>query len=91
MYKADSQIQVRIDNKTKKQAQKVLNSIGMDISSAVKILLKQVVNTGFFPIELRDKNGFLSRKADELKEAMREARDSKESYSSAKDLIKSLK
>ena len=40
--KNDAQIQVRIDAKTKREAKMVLEEIGMDISTAVNILFKQI-------------------------------------------------
>ena len=36
-------IQIRIDEKTKKSAKKVLDEIGIDMSSAIKVYLKQIV------------------------------------------------
>lgn len=83
-----TQIQVRIDLKTKKQAKEILNKLGLDISSAVKMMLKQVVSLGVLPYEIRDVNGFTARKALELKESIIDAKNSKQSFASASDLIK---
>ena len=88
--KAMSQIQVRIDTQTKNKAKKVLNSIGLDLSSAIKLHLKQIINMGTLPYEVRDENGFTPQKAQELREADKEARASKKSYSSPDELIKDL-
>ncbi|MFH1457051.1 MAG: type II toxin-antitoxin system RelB/DinJ family antitoxin [Patescibacteria group bacterium] len=88
--KAMSQIQVRIDNKTKQQAKKVLEGIGLDLSSAIKLHLKQIINIGTLPYEIRDENGFSPKKAQELREADREARTSKKSYTSVDALMKDL-
>ena len=85
-----SQIQVRIDTKTKNQARKVLDKIGLDLSSAIKLHLKQIINIGTLPYEIRDENGFTPQKAQELREADKEARASKKSYSSADVLMKDL-
>lgn len=49
---------MRIDAKTKREAKMVLEEIGMDVSTAVNILFKQIAKTGHFPIELRTINGF---------------------------------
>lgn len=88
--KSNDHIQVRIDRETKKKAQKILENIGLDISSAVKILFKQIVNTGNLPLETRDINGFTLRKSLELKEAILEAESGKKSFSSSDKLIKEL-
>jgi len=44
--KEKTQIQVRIDAQTKKEAKKILEEIGMDISTAVNILFKHIVRSG---------------------------------------------
>jgi DNA-damage-inducible protein J len=84
------QIQVRIDNKTKQQAKKVLEKIGLDLSSAIKLHLKQIINTGTLPYEIRDENGFIPQKAQELREAIVEAKTSSKSFSNPDDLIKDI-
>lgn len=52
MYKDQSYIQVRIEDRTKKQAQKVLEDLGLDLTTAVKMLCKQIVHTGTLPLDL---------------------------------------
>jgi len=86
--KLDNQIQIRIDSDTKQKAQKILDNIGLDISAAVKLMLKQVVNTGTMPLEIRDENGFTLEKSRELKEAIIEAKTDSKDFKSADDLIK---
>ncbi len=83
-----TQIQVRIDAKTK--AKKILNELGLDVSTAVKILFKQIVYTGTLPLELRDVNGFRPHKAKELEEAIIDVEKSKEGYTSVDKLMKNL-
>jgi len=85
---AMTQIQVRIDAKTK--AKKILNELGLDVSTAVKILFKQIVYTGTLPLELRDVNGFRPHKAKELEEAIIDVEKSKEGYTSVDKLMKNL-
>jgi len=86
--KANDQIQIRIDSETKREAQKILENLGLDISTAVKMLFKQIINTGGLPYEIRDENGFTFRKKQELKQAIVEAKTSSKSFKSANDLIK---
>ncbi len=88
--KQDNQIQLRIDSKTKKQAQKILEDMGLDISTAIKMMLRQVVVTGNMPLELRDSNGFTLKKSLELKASILEAENTNEEYESSDELIKNL-
>jgi DNA-damage-inducible protein J len=80
------QIQVRIDSKTKNEAKKILDDLGMDISSAIKIFLHQIINTKNFPCELRDENGFTLRNSEILRESIVSAKNSK-SFNRGLDLI----
>jgi DNA-damage-inducible protein J len=81
------QLQIRIDSKTKTEAKKILEDLGLDMSSAVKIFLKQVINTKNFPCELRDANGFTLHNAQVLRESILEAEKSNKSFGSGKTLI----
>jgi DNA-damage-inducible protein J len=51
-------IQIRIDSKTKNAARKTLEAVGLDMSSAVKLFLTNVVNRQGIPLDLRTENGF---------------------------------
>lgn len=51
-------IQIRIDSKTKKAARKTLDDLGLDMSSAVKLFLINVINRKGIPFDLRTENGF---------------------------------
>lgn len=88
--KATEQIQIRIDSKTKKEAKEVLDSLGMDMTSAIKIFLRQTINTKTFPCEIRDVNGFTLKNAETLRKSIEEAKTSKESFNSGGELIESL-
>lgn len=67
-------IQIRIDEKTKKSAKKVLDRIGMDMSSAVKVYLKQIVITQGIPIQLLTENGLTIQQEQEILKASEEAK-----------------
>ena len=86
--KNGEQIQIRIDSKTKNEAKIILESLGMDMSSAVKIFFRQIINTKNFPCELRDENGFTLRNAEILRESIVSAKNSNKSFSKSADLIK---
>ena len=47
-----TQLQVRIDKKTKNEAKKVLEEIGLNITTVIRVLLKQIVIRGHLPEEL---------------------------------------
>jgi DNA-damage-inducible protein J len=51
-------IQIRIDSKTKNAARKTLDELGLDMSSAVKLFLINVINRKGIPLDLRTENGF---------------------------------
>ena len=86
--KNNEQLQIRIDSKTKKEAKKILDGLGMDMSSAVKIFFKQIINTKNFPCELRDENGLTLQNAQVLRESIIDAKNSNKSFSSGADIIK---
>lgn len=46
-------IQTRVDEELKKSAEEVLSSIGMDMTSAIRLFLTQVVNYKCIPFNLR--------------------------------------
>ena len=65
-------LQIRIDSDTKEQAQKILAEMGLDMSSAIKLFLRNIIITESVPLELRSEKGMLAeRKCDLLKEAAR--------------------
>lgn len=86
--KNSGQLQIRIDSKTKNEAKKILDSLGMDMSSAVKIFFRQIINTKNFPCELRDENGFTLRNAEILRKSVVSARNSSKSFTKGSALIK---
>lgn len=47
-----SQIAVRVDDELKKEATAIFNELGLDMSTAVKLFLKQSVLTRSIPFEL---------------------------------------
>lgn len=86
----DTQIQVRIDAKTKKAAKKLYDKIGLDLSTVLKLTLKQSLLVGGLPFEIRDENGYTKKFREELLESIKDAESSGKSFSSVKTLIKDL-
>lgn len=79
-------IQIRIDAKTKKAAQKTLEEIGLDLSSAVKLFLRNVVLRQSVPLDLRTANGFTVAEEREIIRETQEALKYGKSYNSAEEL-----
>ncbi len=83
-------IQLRIDKKTKNQAQDIFKKLGMDLSSAMKLFLSQVIRTKSIPFIARTVNGYtpeyeqfiLDQSVDALKNGKR--------FSSVKALMEDL-
>ncbi|MFA6107097.1 MAG: type II toxin-antitoxin system RelB/DinJ family antitoxin [Patescibacteria group bacterium] len=86
--KNSQQIQIRIDSKTKSEAKKILDELGMDMSSAVKLFFRQLIIAKNFPCELRDENGFTLREAKMLRESIAEGKKIKKTFKSGAALIK---
>ncbi|MFH1233445.1 MAG: type II toxin-antitoxin system RelB/DinJ family antitoxin [Patescibacteria group bacterium] len=86
--KNNEQIQIRIDAKTKTEVKKILDQMGLDISSAVKLFFHQVINARNFPCELRDVNGFTLRNAEILRKSIIDAENSEKSFNKGSALIK---
>jgi DNA-damage-inducible protein J len=86
--KNNEQLQLRIDTKTENEAKKILEGLGMDMSSAIKIFFRQVINTGNFPCELRDANGLSLKSAEILRESISDAKKSNKSFKTGAALIK---
>ena len=80
-------LQVRMNPKLKKEVQQILESIGLDMSGAINIYFKQITVTKGIPFPLRTVNGLTLEKERELLRLEAEARRSKKSYGSAKELF----
>ena len=82
-------IQIRIDAKTKEAARKTLDELGLDMSSAVKLFLTNVVNRKGIPFDLRTENGFTLAQEQVLLADTKEAKRSK-GYDNLNDLFAEL-
>lgn len=86
--KNTEQLQIRIDSQTKSQAKAVFDSLGLDMSSAIKLFLKQSVNLKTLPFEIRDVNGLNLESAKILQDSIFSAKHSPKSFKKGADLIK---
>jgi DNA-damage-inducible protein J len=57
-------IQIRIDEQTKKSSAKILDAIGIDMSAAIKMFLKQVVFQKGIPFRVVTENGLTLEQED---------------------------
>lgn len=80
-------IQVRMNPKLKKEVQKVLDAIGLDMSGAINIYFRHITLVQGIPFPLRSANGLTLEQEKELLRLESEARRSKKSYGSAKELF----
>lgn len=88
--KNSEQLQIRIDSKTKKEAKEIFDSLGMDMSAAVKLFFRQVINAKNIPFELRGENGLTLRGAELLRESVISAKNNSRSFTSGAELIKDV-
>ena len=82
---------INIDDKTKKEDQELFKDLGMNLTTAVNIFLKQAVKEQRIPFEIKN-----PRPKQELLEAIKEAEEMEKNhnmgkgYSSAKEMIKDI-
>ena len=87
---AQDTIQIRIDSKTKKQARKTLEAVGLDMSSAVKLFLTNVINRQGIPLDLRTENGFTLAQEQALITETEEAKISSKRFATVDALMSDL-
>lgn len=69
-----STIQVRIDEKIKKSAKKILDKLGLDFSSAIKIYMHQIVTNQGIPFKILTENGLTLEQEAAINRAAEEAK-----------------
>lgn len=88
-------INIRTDEKLKKEANKILQEMGLDMSSGIKLFLTQVVLTKTIPFPVKTANGFTIEEEERILKDIRKAeKDIKAGkgklYSSAKEMTDDL-
>lgn len=66
-------IQIRIDEKTKRSAQRVLGKLGIDMSTAIKAYLRQITIKEGIPFPLYTENGLTVQEELEILQSAEEA------------------
>lgn len=85
-------IQIRVDQKLKKEADLIFEDLGLDTPTAIRLFLKKVVVSRSIPFELksmRTANDFTSEFEDEVLKAASE-KDQIGPFNSAKEAITEL-
>ncbi len=91
-----SNIHIRVKDKTKKSAVRVLERMGIDMSTAITMYLHQIVITQTIPFRLVTENGLTLQEEGEIIQAAEEARIGKniteaKTWKDAKKHLDSLK
>ena len=68
-----SNIHIRVKDKTKKSASRVLNRMGIDMSTAITMYLHQIIITQTIPFRLVTENGLTLQQKKEILQASEEA------------------
>lgn len=66
-------IQIRIDEETKKSAAKIFSDVGLDITTGIKMYLKQVTLYKGIPFRILTENGLTPQQEREILQAEAEA------------------
>ena len=70
-------IQIRIDEKTKRDSSRVFEKLGLDTSAAVKMYLRQVIARRGIPFRVVTENGLTLEQEDEILRRESEMRQGK--------------
>lgn len=83
-------LQARIDSKLKKDAQKTLQKMGLDMSTGIKIFLAEVVRTNSIPFTVRSAEDMPESEKRNLLRQSETAVKSAKGYRSANELHQSI-
>ncbi len=88
-----SNIQIRIDKKEKEEVKKIFNKLGLDMSSAIKLFLRQTKIKKGLPFLLLTENNLTVEEEDTILKASNEAKRGKNvsDYLNKKEAIDYLK
>ncbi|MEN9558682.1 MAG: RelB antitoxin [Candidatus Parcubacteria bacterium] len=67
-------VQVRMDEKVKKQGMKILNELGLDMSTAINAYFRQIISVKGIPFPLLTENGMTLAEEREILKASEEAK-----------------
>ena len=86
---ATAVLQTRVDTETKLEAESLFDSLGLDITTAIRVFVRQSINQQRIPFDIvPPKYNFSDETLAAIDEARRISKDSSvRSYSSAKELF----
>ena len=86
---ATTVLQTRVDAQTKQEAETLFDSLGLDITTAIRLFLRQAINQQKIPFDIvPPKYNFNEETLSAIEEARKISRDtSVKSYSSARELF----
>ena len=79
---------IRLDSEVKEQAQQVFNSLGMDMTTAINIFLRQAIQYQGLPFDVRLDE---SRKLVEVLADLEQNRNMSQSFGNVSDLMEDLR
>ena len=79
---------IRLDSEVKEQAQRVFNSLGMDMTTAINIFLRQAIQYQGLPFDVRLDE---SRKLVEVLADLEQNRNMSQSFGNVSDLMEDLR
>ena len=90
-----ARISVNVDGEVKQNAQRILSEIGMDLTTAIDLLLRTIVREERIPFDLRTKNAYREDAhrqyiQEELAKSMIEANDPNTVWLSHDDVVAKL-
>lgn len=90
---ATAVLQTRVDTETKLEAESLFDSLGLDITTAIRLFLRQSINQQKIPFDIvPPKYNFSEETLAAIDEARKISKDSSvTSYSSAKELFEDCK
>lgn len=71
-------VSIRMDEEIKKQAEELFEELGLNMSTAINMFIRQTLNQGGIPFKIVKKDAFYSEKNQEmLLESIKQLEDSK--------------
>lgn len=83
-------LNVRINRTVKRDAQKIVEKMGLDLSSAIKLFLTKVIQTKSIPFEIRTENGFTPEYEARLLKEVEYAKKHGKRYESTEEMFREL-
>lgn len=83
-------IQIRVDSQMKERAREIFDQLGIDMSSAIKLFLANVINTKSIPLDLKTENGFTQEQEKKILSEVTSAKKHSKRYTSVNEVMSDL-